>query len=873
MPGTSRTMWARSGIRISHVGLAAATTVAMTPAVPARADGTLRPPAVPLVTHDPYFSIWSPADHLYDAWPVHWTGKRNGMECMVRVDGSPFRLMGPEPKSVPPLPQQSLQVWPTRTVYTFSNKEVQVTLTFCSPLLPHNLDVLGSPLTYLTWSIQSNDGREHDVQLYFDCTGELAVNTPDQAVQWAHTDTAGLAVLEIGSVDQPVLLKKGDDLRIDWGHAYAAAPMTADVRHVVTPAEQARDDFAAGRDIPKADEARRPRAVNDGWPAMVFTFDLGKVGKQPVTRWSMLAYDDEYSIRYFGARLRPYWRRGGGDMAALLKVAARERSKLLAGCERFDQELTEDLKSAGGEKYARMATLAYRQALAACKLAADANGRPLLFPKENFSNGCVNTVDVIYPMAPLFLMLGPDLAKAMLVPVLDYGSSERWTFPFAPHDLGTYPHATGQVYGGGETGVENQMPVEESADMILLVAALAHAEENADFAGKYWPTLVKWAEYLKAKGLDPENQLCTDDFTGHLAHNVNLSCKAILALGAFSRLSEMHGDKASAKEYREIAEHYAGQWATMAADGDHTRLAFDKPGTWSQKYNMVWDNILGLGLFPADLKKREVEHYKKVQQTYGLPLDSRADFTKIDWTHWSAMLTGDKADFETLVAPLHEFLNRSPDRVPMCDWFKTTEPRIINMIARPVVGGLFMPALGNPTIWKKWFVRGAAGRGDWAPLPLAKVTAVTPTARDTGVEWRYTTEEPADGWSRADFDDTAWKLAPSGFGTKGTPGSVVRTEWESADIWLRAELDVATGDNKALQLAVHHDEDAEIYLNGVLAARLTGYTTGYETTEITREALAAVKPGKNTIAVHCHQTSGGQYIDVGLVRVEMPSRQ
>lgn len=101
----------------------------------------------------------------------------------------------------------------------------------------------------------------------------------------------------------------------------------------------------------------------------------------------------------------------------------------------------------------------------------------------------------------------------------------------------------------------------------------------------------------------------------------------------------------------------------------------------------------------------------------------------------------------------------------------------------------------------------------------------------------------------------------------------MRTEWASADIWLRTEFDLPEGDTTNLQLSVHHDEDAEIYLNGVLAARLAGYTTGYETVEMTREALAAVKPGKNTIAAHCHQTSGGQYIDIGLVRVEMPAHR
>ncbi len=246
------------------------------------------------------------------------------------------------------------------------------------------------------------------------------------------------------------------------------------------------------------------------------------------------------------------------------------------------------------------------------------------------------------------------------------------------------------------------MPVEETGNMLILLAALAKMEGNAAFASRYWPVVTKWAAYLKAKGFDPENQLCTDDFAGHLAHNVNLSAKAIVALGAYAQLCRLRGEQKTADETLSIARGFAERWIREADDGDHFRLAFDRPHTWSQKYNLVWDKILGLGLFPDDVLKKEMTFYRKTQNRYGLPLDNRKAYTKIDWTLWTACLTNDRGDFDALVAPVYDFLNTSPDRSPMTDWYQTTTARRVGFTARPVVGGLLLRALYDGAVWKKY---------------------------------------------------------------------------------------------------------------------------------------------------------------------------
>ena len=843
-----------------------------TPPPPRQAEaGKLVPPATPLVACDPYFSIWSPADNLADEDTTHWTGKLQRLTSLVRIDGQAYRVMGASPSRLPALKQTGLTVLPTRTLVTFEGPGVALTLTFTTPALPEDIDILSRPVTYVTYEAKATDGQSHTVAYYFDAAAEITVNEPRQQVVLSQEGTDQLEVVKVGSQDQPVLGKRGDDLRIDWGYLYVAAPKQAGVRSLILPDSLARDAFAAGQEYPMVKQ-QMPVAAGEA-PVAAVVLDAGQVGGTSVARWLMVAYDDLYSIQYMRQNLRPYWRRNGWEAADLLRAAATEYGALQQRCQAFDEELMADLTKAGGENYAKLSALAYRQCFAAGKFVADDNGQPISFCKENHSNGCIGTSDVFYPMAPQFLLLGPSLAKSFLVPFMNYAASERWKFPFAPHDLGQYPHANGQRYGGGERTEENQMPVEESGNLLLLMAAVAQMEGHADFAGLYWPQLEKWAEYLKAKGFDPENQLCTDDFAGHLAHNVNLSAKAICGLGAFAKLCAMRGDQAKAAEYGQLAKEFAARWVKEADAGDHYRLAFDKPDTWSQKYNLVWDRILGLNLFPAEVARKEMDYYRKVQNRYGLPLDNRQTYTKLDWILWTATLTQDRADFEALVDPVILFLNETPDRSPMTDWYQTKTAKKVGFTARPVVGGVFLPMLYDQAVWAKYAGRDKTKSKEFAPMPKPPVlVTVLPTADEEGLVWRYTTQKPADGWQKADFDASQWKQGPAGFGTQGTPGSIVRTEWNTQNIWLRREFTLP--DTKLDDVAVkcHHDEDVEIYINGVLAATAGGFTVDYELLPLNPAGRAAFRSGQNVIAVHCRQTGGGQYIDVGFARTVRPGK-
>ncbi|MEM7024276.1 MAG: DUF4965 domain-containing protein [Pseudomonadota bacterium] len=326
----------------------------------------------------------------------------------------------------------------------------------------------------------------------------------------------------------------------------------------------------------------------------------------------------------------------------------------------------------------------------------DHDGRLLHFSKENSSNGCMGTVDVLFPASPFFLLFNPALLEAQLEPVLALAASPAWPFPFAPHDVGRFPLANGQVYGGGTHTTHRQMPVEECGNMLLCVAGLARVSGDMALADRYWDTLTLWADYLLEHGLDPAEQLCTDDFAGHLARNANLSLKAILAVAGFAQLCVRKGLNDEATRYRGVAEGWVASWLELADDGDHFRLAFDQPGSWSQKYNLVWDRLLGLDLIPAEVVRKEVAYYRRQQNVYGLPLDRREAYTKLDWLVWTACLTGARDDFDALIAPLGRWLDETPSRVPLSDWFFTDSGAITRekgFRGRTVVGGVMMKLL------------------------------------------------------------------------------------------------------------------------------------------------------------------------------------
>jgi hypothetical protein len=575
--------------------------------------------------------------------------------------------------------QKDVTINATQTIYDFVCGPIDATLTFTSPLLLKDLDLLARPVSYITYSVKSNDGNEHSVQLYFGASTDISVNVPSQQVVTKKYSTPDLSILKAGTKEQPVLQKKGDDLRIDWGYMYLSTPQAEKATQYITTASQAIPSFVSKK------ENITPASGKNLF--LNTTIDLGKVGSDAKEQYFMLAYDDIYSVQYFHKDLRPWWNRNGDQtIEKQLSIAAKDYKMVMQQCDDWNKKVYEDLVTAGGKTYADISIIAYRQSISAHKLLQSPSGEILFLSKENFSNGSINTVDVTYPSSPLYLAYNPELMKGMLNGIFYYSESGNWKHPFAAHDLGTYPIANGQTYGEG-------MPVEESGNMVILTAAISKAEGNADYAKKHWKTLTTWTDYLMKEGFDPVNQLCTDDFAGHLARNANLSVKAIEAIGAYGMMADMQGMKDVSERYTDTAKNMAKRWMLYDDEGDHYALTFNKNNTWSQKYNMVWDKVLNLNLFPKEVMDKEIKFYLTKQNEFGLPLDSRKTYTKSDWIMWTATMTDNQKDFEAFIDPLYNYVTETPTRVPLSDWHETTNGKQVGFQARSVVGGYFMKLL------------------------------------------------------------------------------------------------------------------------------------------------------------------------------------
>lgn len=639
-----------------------------------------RAASIPLIMHDPYFSIWSSSDHLYDADTVHWTGKRQQIRGYLTVDKTVYCFMG-DKEFHQILPQISLDVTATATTYTFENDKVRLCCRFTSPLILSDPLLVSRPCTYIDFMVEKKNAD--NVKLDFIVSADLVRQEKDEVAGFAGTFKQDFSYASMGRMRQQPLGSSGDHTTIDWGYVYLAGNDKSTITYDA------------------ANEAIRCQAADlNGQTTLI------------------LAYDDLASINYFGEWRKAYWTTRYKTILEAISAAFADQKKVCKQASEIDCEIEAKAKNIGGDEYSFLCAMSYRHAIAAHKLITDEDKNLIFLSKENDSNGCIGTVDVSYPSVPLFMLYNTEYVKGMLRPIFRFADCDVWTYDFAPHDVGRYPYAWGQVYGRSDEenkrfrsenqfvyppyymypsgsnvyGLRDQMPVEECGNMLIMTAMVCRMEKNASFALPYMETLKTWREYLIRYGADPGEQLCTDDFAGHLSHNTNLSVKAIMGIEGYAQIAALAGEKNEAKKYHKIAADMASDWEKRAKADDHYQLVFGegKKDTWSLKYNLVWDKLWKSGLFSDEVYEKELAYYKKKANRYGTPLDSRAAYTKSDWILWCAAMDDNTA---ALIQPVAAYLKETTTRVPFSDWYQTDSGRYCYFIARSVQGGIFMPML------------------------------------------------------------------------------------------------------------------------------------------------------------------------------------
>lgn len=624
-------------------------------------------PCYPLITIDPFMSIWSKTQRLYDSDTILWCNIKKAMRGIVTVDGKRFRFMGLG--NEPVIEQKSLSACALFTQYCFENEAISLTVKFWTPLFADDLIMLSTPCSFVECTYKSIDNDTHRVNVEISLDREFCYDRIAKPIRKTIKQHGAIQFAQMGNKIQRPLYKSGDGVSADWGYFCIYG-----------------------------EEVSADNTVENGISANAFIEDKAVF---------VIAYDDIKSIEYMGIKYEGYYKKRFINIGNAIEYCVENYDSLYKKASEWNNRIYNDASEISGD-YADMVCSAYRQILAGHKLFENDNGDLLYFSKECHSNGCINTVDVSYPALPFFLLYNPTLVKGMMTGIFQFASTKAWKFDFAPHDIGTYPIANGQVYGqykifdnqlGKRTmywhrnnayNFKSQMPVEECGNMIIMAYSYFVFSGDDSIIKDNFDMLEKWAKYLVNAGIELENQLCTDDFAGHSEKNVNLAIKEIMGIGAFSKICDALGKE---NNYFSIAQKYADSLMNYTLNDGTLPFALNQNDTWSLKYNLIWDRLFSFNLFSSDLYKAESKKYFEKLDTYGVALDYRKAFTKTDWMLWAATLDESGKNTCAFSKAINKYLADTDDVACFSDWINTDKPKYEGFNHRTVQGGLWMPVL------------------------------------------------------------------------------------------------------------------------------------------------------------------------------------
>lgn len=660
--------------------------------------------AYPLFVKDPFFSIWSGTDTINGGETIFWTGDIKRTYGILKINDKSYCFLGDVPGMFK-MEQLKVEVSLFRTTYHFNVQEAEMKVSFFSPLPLNDLKILSLPVCFMEYEIVPKQ-RIEDVTVYMSVSED-----------WCHGPSADREMRgDVISVDdgeigyfglnrQHIMNRSGDRVAADWGYYYIRAEEC--FYHEIP-------DFSH---IEKNDTCD---SENEEWKFLTGK-NTHKNVLNSVKGKFIVAFDDVASINYFGRILKGYYLGKEGTIMDAIEYAYCKCDSIHDVCQKFEKKVLEDCKDYSRE-YQELLYYSYRQTVAAHKLVVDHDGTLLFISKECGSGGCLATVDVTYPTMPLLALYNPELLRASMEPIFKVASLPMWDYPFAPHDAGMYPYCCGQYYivkvrkegkhfrDVGFRGdwkqdvlpnyylypkaselydIERQMPVEECANMILIAKLYTLTASSSDYLEDKLDYLKKWCDYLVEKGLVPEKQLCTDDFMEHLDKNVNLAIKSIIAIMSFADIAEHFGSEGN--RYREVAQERAKELQGIYK-GSHMPLSFgDENNSYSLKYNLLWDKLLGYDLFTKEALEQEERSCMEHIDKYGIPLDSRTKLTKTDWMMWMAALSDNSCFVEMIIQAINNYFHSEGAKgKPFPDLYDCVTGETKPFANRTVQGSMFI---------------------------------------------------------------------------------------------------------------------------------------------------------------------------------------
>ena len=669
-------------------------------------------PAYPLFVNSPYFSIWSNSNKLNEADTIFWNGLIKKTYGIVNVNGISYSFLGKLDKCIE-LKQNKVSLGLFTTDYEFECDKFILNVSFISPTLLTDLDLMSRPVCYVSYDIiPKEEIRTLKVALMLHQSH--CHNKMDDYFIGGCFPMKDYEAAFFGLNRQHPMSHTGDSFAADWGYTYLVG------KESFFTSKSSIDEFIKTGFI----EYKYESPEEEKYLISINTY---KDTKEKINGKFLVAFDDLCSIYYYGEWCKGYYFRNGKTIFDAIEEAYYDFDRTLVKLNTFEDKFNLDIKEYD-EDYKLLCKASFRQSIAAHTLVETSKKELLFLSKECHSNGCIATVDITYPSMPLYLLYNPDLVSAMMRPIFEFSRMPIWKFPFAPHDAGTFPYCLGQTYGlyANEKennkylsnmfqrnrwngimvshplihqypatmdiySLESQMPLEECSNMLVASYSSIYFGANDKLVKENYDLLKKWCYYLIEKSLIPTNQLCTDDFFEKIDKNVNLSIKSIQAIKCFIGIAQHLGYTDDANYASKELEKFLKDFNDMFKAFDHLPLSYyGSNDTYSLKYNLAFDSILKTNLFDQKIKDNEINHYLSKTSHYGTPLDNRSDLTKTDWILFTASLVDDREIQQKLYKGIVNFLKESENRVPFSDLYHVDTGIIKDFQNRPVQGAIFI---------------------------------------------------------------------------------------------------------------------------------------------------------------------------------------